>query len=162
VARKSLKKSLLDGPVLIALTANSTFAKLSQNCHMKRTLLASILAALAACALATAQAADKPPEGKGEAKPKSRPFRGTIKSVDNTAKSITLQGEAAQTFLIISETRIFKDGKPGTFADLKQGEAVRGRARENAEGKWEAMMVGLGAPAPPQRQPPKGEDKKPQ
>ena len=119
---------------------------------MKRVLIAAILAACVAgtpVALNAAdKPADKPAEGKKEARPKNRPLRGTVKSFDKAAKSVTLEGEKGDTILVTAQTRIFKDSKPGTTEDLKPGESLRGFARENAEGKWEAISIYLGKPAP--------------
>ena len=84
---------------------------------------------------------------KSEAKEKFRPFRGTIKSVDAAAKSITLDGEKAQTFAVASDAKLTKEGKPATFADLAVGDAVGGRAKEAGEGKWTAVTINAGKPA---------------
>lgn len=84
---------------------------------------------------------------KSDAKEKFRPFRGTIKSVDAAGKSITLDGEKAQTFAVASDAKVTKEGKPATFADLAIGDAVGGRAKETAEGKWTAVTINAGKKA---------------
>ena len=84
---------------------------------------------------------------KADSKEKFRPFRGTIKSVDATAKSITLDGEKAQTFAVASDAKLTKEGKPATFADLAIGDAVGGRAKETGEGKWTAVTINAGKKA---------------
>lgn len=81
---------------------------------------------------------------KTESKEKFRPFRGTIKSVDANAKSITLAGEKAQTFAIASDTKLTKDGKPVTFAELAVGDTVGGRAKETGQGQWTAVTINAG------------------
>ena len=87
-----------------------------------------------------------------------RPFRGTIKSVDKGAKTITLEGEKAQTFAIASDTKINKDGKPAALVDLVVGEAVGGRARETEDGKWTAVTINAGK-RPSAKPPEKEKDK---
>jgi len=117
-----------------------------------------IIAVFASVALPSATAADKPADKKPAADEHFRPFRGTIKAVDPGAKTITLEGEKAQTFAIVSETKISKDGKPAAFADLVTGEAVGGRARETADGKWMAVTVNAGKR--PSAKPPENDKEK--
>lgn len=117
---------------------------------MKRLLTVATLASAICLSSIIAQAADE--------KPKFRPFNGKIKAVDKTAKTITLEGEKAQVFQIISETKITKDKKPATLDDLAVGDRVGGRAREEAEGKWAALVINAGIPAAK----PKEEEKKPE
>ena len=128
---------------------------------MKRILIAAILGACVAGAPLTLSAADapaeKPAQGNKAARPKFRPFRGTIKSFDKVAKSITLQGEKGDTILVTSQTKVWKDGKPATTEEITAGELVRGAAKEGAEGKWEAMSVYLGQP-PARKAPSKSKD----
>jgi hypothetical protein len=117
---------------------------------MKRILLAIALSVsllgLPGSLSAADDAAPKP-EIKKDAKAKFRPFNGKIKAVDKTAMTLTLEGEKAQTFTVLSETRITKDRKPATFADLAVGDFVGGRARETADGKWEAVTINAGQKA---------------
>lgn len=126
---------------------------------MKRVLLATVLAACVAgapCTLwAAEQPAQKPAETQKAPKAKTRPFRGTVKSFDKTAMTITLEGEKEDTICITSQTRIFKDGKPATTDAITAGEQVRGFARQGAEGKWEAASLYLGQP--PARKGPAGD-----
>ena len=82
-------------------------------------------------------------DGKKEGRAKYRPFTGKIKEVNKTAKTLTLEGEKAQTFQVTSETRISKESNPATFDDLTVGESVGGRAYNN-EGKWEAVKINIG------------------
>ena len=70
---------------------------------------------------------------------------GKIKEADKRAQSIVLDGEKAQMFLITSETRLSKEGKPATFDELTAGETVGGRAQEK-DGKWEAVAINIGKP----------------
>jgi hypothetical protein len=107
-----------------------------------RAIIASLAIALFVPAIL---AADKPaPSTPQQAKPKFRPFHGTIRSFDKTAMTITLNGAKAQTFAIISETKINKDGKPSTVAALIAGEKLGGRARQAPDGRWEALTLNVG------------------
>jgi len=108
------------------------------------TLVASLILG-ANYSLAADKPAAKPAESKQVEKAKYRPFNGKIKAVD--AASITLEGEKAQTFQVTSVTKIQKDKKPATAADLKVGDYVGGRAREMADGKWEAVTLNVGVKA---------------
>jgi len=114
---------------------------------MNRLLIPILLAVAVLSAPIVAQAADKAGAPKNEAQTKFRPFNGVIKSVDKSGKAIILQGAKAQTFQIISETKITKDGKPATLDDLADGDSVGGRARETADGKWEATTINAGKKA---------------
>jgi hypothetical protein len=133
---------------------------------MKKLILATLLMTLALGTSVSLSAADKPADKPAEGKPaeskpapKFRPFRGKVASTDKTAKSITLEGEKAQTFLITSQTRIFKDRKPATFDEIMAGEMVGGRAQEK-DSKWEAVTINVGIPAAPAK--PKEGEKKPE
>ena len=99
-------------------------------------LSASLLLAI------TIQAADQP-------KAKTRPFRGTIKSISKAAQVIVLEGPKAQTFKIIPDTKIRRDGKPIGFGDIKVGDTLGGFARQAPAGHWEALTLNFGQkPAP--------------
>lgn len=122
---------------------------------MKKLFTLALLGTVAAFGLV---AADNPPvtppgqEKKAEAKkpaPRALPFRGELKAVDQTAKTITV-GE--RVFQITSQTRIMVANKPATLGDLKVGEDVRGAYRTTAENKLEAISVFAGIkPAAPAR-----------
>ena len=73
------------------------------------------------------------------------PFRGRLKTIDTTAKTISLGTETIQ---ITSETIITKAGKPATLADAVVGDLVGGSYRKDAEGKSNAISVRI-APKPP-------------
>jgi Cu/Ag efflux protein CusF len=114
---------------------------------MKTFLTLCLVAAFTALSSLQATPADPPAEKKPEksAPPqKFRPFNGTIKSIDATARTITLKGEKAQTFAVTSETKINKDGKPVAFEDLAVEDKVGGRAKETAEGNWTALTINAG------------------
>lgn len=83
---------------------------------------------------------------KKQDKAKYRPFRGTIKAMDKAAKTITLEGEKAQQFVVNADTQIKKEGKAAALDNLAVGDRLGGRARENAAGQWEALTINVGAP----------------
>jgi len=112
---------------------------------MNKYILLILIAVITTVTSAPLLGADKPASGeKAETKEKFRPFRGTIKSVDAGARSITLDGEKAQTFAIASDAKLTKEGKPATIADLAVGDAVGGRAKDSGEGKWTAVTINAG------------------
>jgi hypothetical protein len=123
---------------------------------MKTLLTKLSLLTLVGCALTFAPAQGwaqekekgqgKPAEVPGDAKKapnpnRAVPFRGKIAAVDKAAKTITV---GARTFQIGAETKITKDGKPATLDDAVVGEAVRGSARQAADGKLNAVSVAFG------------------
>src|SRR6266550_1185014 len=57
------------------------------------------------------------------------PFRGKLKTIDNEAKTITLNNDTIQ---ITSETIITRQGKPAMLADGAPGDRVSGTYRKNA------------------------------
>ena len=81
---------------------------------------------------------------KSETKLKHRPFNGTIKAVSKPLRAIVLRGEKAQTFFIIPETKIKRDGQPIKFEQIVAGEMLGGYARQRADGGWEALTLNLG------------------
>jgi len=79
---------------------------------------------------------------------KTRPFRGTIKIVNKAAQTIVLKGEKAQTFKVIPETKIRRDGKPIGFEAIAVGDTLGGFARQAPAGHWEALTLNFGAKTP--------------
>jgi hypothetical protein len=75
-----------------------------------------------------------------EKKPSHRvlPFHGKLKSIDNTAKTISVGTETIQ---ITSETIITKAGKPATLEDGTAGDTVAGAYRKDTEGKLNAVSL---------------------
>ena len=86
-------------------------------------------------------AAETQDSSKGDKKPAAGPFHGKLGAVDQTAKTITV---GKRTFLITSETKIKKDGKPATLQDGVQGEEVSGYVKPNDAGKLVATTVNFG------------------
>ncbi len=101
---------------------------------------------------ASSSSTNKPPAAA--AKPKAKRYAGKIASVDKDAKTITitLASGASQTIHITSNSKIKKDGEPGTFADAVVGQKVRASERQDDSGNWVATTVNIGEPkskAPP-------------
>lgn len=124
--------------------------------------------ALALCAApsrASAQTTNKPAaekksatetqdSTKTEKKPSAGPFHGKLAAVDAVAKTITV---GKRTFLITSESKIKKDGKPAMLQDGVVGEEVSGYIKPNDAGKLVATTVNFG-PKPTAKPPEKKSD----
>ncbi len=128
---------------------------------MKRVLRISVWALLAAApaglqAQAPTQSTNKPaastkaadkktaPEKKeaGSKNQSSIPFRGTLKEVDKTAKTIKVD---KRTFEVTSETKkIFRGEKPAALEDGVLGEYVTGSYRKTDDGKLIARSIYFG------------------
>ena len=101
-----------------------------------------------------AEASKNTPEtAKQEKKEKYRPFNGLVKAINKETKTITLAGDKAQEFRLSAETVVKKEGQPATWESIEVGVKVGGRAREAADGKWEAVSINVGTKAP--KEPPK-------
>ena len=121
---------------------------------MKKLIILCVLSAFTMVGLQPLRAADaksatpapveKKTDTKKSAKAKTLPFQGEVKAVDDLAKSFTI-GE--RIFLVTSETRFDKDGKPGVFGDLKAGNKITGSYTSGADGKLTARSVFVGAKA---------------
>ena len=79
--------------------------------------------------------------------PATSRFRGYVEAVDATAKTFTLGskkgGKAVIT--ITADTKITKDGKPATLADLVTDEAVYGATMKDDTGKLIATEIDIKA-----------------
>jgi hypothetical protein len=115
---------------------------------MGKITLAAILAAvvLGMPLAASAQDTTKPKKSETSSKSsaKTTPFNGKLEAVDKTAKTITLSGKSKLIFVITSETKIMKEGKPGTFDDAFVSEAVHGSYKKTEDGKMVAVTLNLG------------------
>jgi|SRR5580704_1854833 hypothetical protein len=111
--------------------------------------LAGILAAMMIGAAAQVYADDTTNAPAPAPKPKG--FRGTLAAVDGTAKTITVDNKAqkGRVFVITSDTKIMKAGKPATLSDGVVGDPVSGSYMTGADGKMMAKMVTFGAPKKP-------------
>jgi len=123
---------------------------------MKKILLSGLAGLLAIAmvgtpvALHAQDATNAPAPGKRvtsvkKLAPKSIPFRGNVKAIDNNAKTLTVGKE---TFQITSDTKIIKMGKPATLADGAEGEMVGGSYHKDADGKLNALSIRFGPKAP--------------
>jgi hypothetical protein len=73
------------------------------------------------------------------------PFRGKVKAVDNSAKTVSV---GTLTLQITSESRIIKTGKPATFQDAAVGDNVAGSYRKDADGKMDVVSLRIGPKMP--------------
>jgi hypothetical protein len=107
---------------------------------------------------ATSSGTNKAPAA---AKSKGKRYAGTIASADSDAKTITitLASGASQTLHITSNTKIRKDGEPGTFADAVVGQKIRASERQDDSGNWVATTVNIGEPKPKAAAPPAAAEK---
>ena len=90
------------------------------------------------------------------AKVSGYPFRGRLKSVNKDALTLTLAGkEKDRVFHVTADTKFVRDGKAVALGDGVEGEEVAGYARNEADGKAQALSVRFGsAPAQdPQKTP---------
>lgn len=114
--------------------------------------LAAILAAMVVGVPVRVSAQDKKADAPAApaSKPKAPTFRGKLAKVDAAAKTITVENKSKgdRTFVITSETKITKDGKPATLADGVVGEPVSGSSSEGSDGKLMAKTVRFGAAKP--------------
>ena len=72
-------------------------------------------------------------------------MRGKVKAIDNAAMTITVGTHALQ---INSETIITKDNKPATLSEVSVGDNVTGSVKREQNGKWTAIKLNFGIPAP--------------
>jgi len=107
--------------------------------------LFAVLTALAAVAVlslppAVARAEDGAP-ATAESRPKESPkggfpFRGQVGSVDAAARTVTLAGKKRDRVLhVTDQTRIERDGKAASLADIRPGDQARGSLMKDAEGR---------------------------
>jgi hypothetical protein len=123
---------------------------------MLRSILRFGVVSLLAAAIAgipvqlLAQSTNKPAATKKSATVKkdsaanksAHPFHGNLAAVDKAAKTIKL---GKSVYLVTSETKITKDGKPATLDDGIVGEPVSGYAKPSDDGKMAATSVRFGA-----------------
>jgi hypothetical protein len=104
---------------------------------------------------ATNKTAKPPAVTKQEKKPSAGPFHAKLVAVDKTARTITV---GKRTFLITSETKFNKSGKPATLEDGVIGEPVSGYVKPNEQGTLVATTVNFGPKS--EEQTTKGDHKK--
>jgi hypothetical protein len=77
-----------------------------------------------------------------EKKPSAHPFHGKLAAVDKAAKTITV---GKSVYHVTAETKIKKDGNPGTLADAVIGEEASGYVKPADDGTLNASSLNLGA-----------------
>jgi hypothetical protein len=114
----------------------------------KQIALFALVAAALIAAPAVLRAEDKPAKPEADqsaghtAKKKGGvPFHGKVASVDTAASTVTV---GATTVNVTSETKITKDGKPATLADVTVGEKISGSYKKDEAGKANAASIYIG------------------
>ncbi len=80
-----------------------------------------------------------------EKTPRAVRFRGSVASVDSTAKTFTIAGNKnSRVFKVTDKTTVTKDGATATFADITANEMVSGSYWKQDDGSMEAKMVTIG------------------
>lgn len=72
------------------------------------------------------------------------PFHGSVTAVDTAAMTVTI---ASKAYNVTSETKIMKDGKPATLADITVGEKITGQYKKGDAGKLDATVIHIGGKA---------------
>ena len=127
---------------------------------MKKQITKIALFALVAAALvaapATLRAADNGTNKAAATAPAKKhgtpPLHGKVAAVDAAAMTVTV---GQSTVTVTSETKITKDGKPATLADITVGTTVVITSKKDDTGKLTATAIRAGEKAAP-----KGENKK--
>lgn len=76
------------------------------------------------------------------AKKHGQPFHGKISAVDAKASTLTV---GQMTINVTADTKITKDGKTATLADLAVGDQAGGFCRKDDAGKLTAATINIGA-----------------
>jgi hypothetical protein len=110
-------------------------------------------AVCAACVTSTHLAAADPAPAPGQSARKpsghSYPFRGTVESIDVTAKTIHLDGKKAERVLqVTDQTTLEKDGKPAKLEEIAAGDYAKGLVSK-PDGNREILVKGTFGPKPP-------------
>lgn len=85
--------------------------------------------------------ATQPPELLQNKADKTAPFKGKVEALDAAAKTITVDN---MIIVVTDSTKLSKEGKTITLADIKVGDLAHGKTRQNADGKSEAVSVTIG------------------
>ncbi len=109
-------------------------------------LVAAALLTIPVLSHAADQAQPKEAPAAGEkaapGKKQTLPFHGKISAVDATAMTVTV---GKTTLSVTSETKITKDGKPATVAELAVGDQASGAYKKDDAGKTNATLIRVGA-----------------
>ena len=142
---KSLIKPTFATVLAVTLLGVAVSAQAQDNKTDAKPTQAPPVVTPAAPAAPTAPAAPAVPE-----KPKREdfPFHGKVASVDKAASTVTLEGkDHTRVLQVAATTKITKDGKPATLADVTVGEKVTGSCKKTADGKEEALSLYIGGKA---------------
>lgn len=129
---------------------------------MKKQIVLLTVVAAALIATPTVIRAEEPSAGKHDTnapakkheKHGSIPFHGKVSAVDAAGATLTLK---ELTLNVTSDTKITKDGKPATLADITVGAAVHGSYKKDEAGKANALTIAIGEK---EKGKAKGEEKK--
>jgi len=114
---------------------------------MNKYIASMVVAALMAVPTFS-RAEDKPaaalPEQTAPAAKKHIPFHGKVAAVDVAAATVTV---GKLVLHVTSETKILKDDKPATMADITVGEKIAGNYKKIGD-KLEAGLVRIGEKVP--------------
>lgn len=122
---------------------------------MNNSLFKLIGAAACAAILITSTlcAADSAPSPGTTQSPKktsshSYPFRGTVDSVDSSAKTITLDGKKSERVLHVTDDSLLeKDGKPAKLDEIASGDYAKGLLSKR-DGSREILVKATFGPKP--------------
>ena len=92
--------------------------------------------------------ADSSPSAKVSQSPKSVPFRGTISTVDAKAGTFTIANKdntKVRIFSVAKATKLTKEEKDVTLADVKAGDYARGSGLKLDEKTFEVSTAKFGA-----------------
>jgi hypothetical protein len=131
---------IITGALVAALALCTPMAAFAQGGKKKADAAASPAASPAAAASASPAAAastDKPA--------RAIPFHGTATSVDQGAKSFTIEGKtSSRTFMATDQTTVTKGGASATFAELTADEKVSGSYWKKEDGTLELKSLKIG------------------
>ena len=111
---------------------------------------AACAAFLSTATLAAAESAPGTGTSQTQRKASSHayPFRGTVDSVDASAKTITLDGKKSERVLhITDDTVLEKDGKPAKLEEVASGDYARGLVSK-PDGAREILVKATFGPKP--------------
>jgi len=82
-----------------------------------------------------------------EKAPRATGFRGSVASVDASAKTFTTAGKKPRVIKVTDKTSVTKDGATASFADIAADQKVSGSGWKQEDGTFEAKMVKIGGPS---------------
>ena len=85
-----------------------------------------------------------PPPARKHEKRGATPFHGKISAVDAKASTLSI---GQMTIHVASDTKITKDGKPATLADIVVGDKVSGNYKKDEAGTMNAASLHVGEKA---------------